>query len=81
MFPLQGTLRQEDVNGPIKACTSIANLWLFVHALSFLNADRQARKQHLRFLCLWYDFAGFEPPTCMKVPRGTQTQSGCFKYF
>ena len=29
---------------PIKACALIANLRLFAHALSFLNAERQARK-------------------------------------
>ena len=35
---------------PIKVCTMITNLWLFVHALYYLNAERQGRKQHVPFL-------------------------------
>ena len=34
---------------PIKACNIVTNLWLFVHALSFLNAEHEARKQHVPF--------------------------------
>jgi len=36
---------------PIKACASIANIWLYVRTLScFLNSEHQARKQHVPFV-------------------------------
>ena len=33
-----------------QTCTLVAKLWLFVHALSILNAERQVKKQHVLFL-------------------------------
>ena len=48
---------QEEAIRPIKASVMIANLWLFVDALSSLNAEIQARQQHIPFLSLWYDSA------------------------
>ena len=41
---------EEEANRPIKVCTVVGGLWLFSHALSFGNAERQSRKQHISFL-------------------------------
>ena len=44
---------------PITACAIIANICLFGHALSFLKAEFQARKQHIPFLkSLVHDLIG-----------------------
>jgi len=44
---------------PIKSYKMIANLWLVVSALSFLNAERQGSKQHIQ-VSLWNDSAGLQ---------------------
>jgi len=49
---------QEEAIKPIEAWVIILELWLFVHALSFLNAEHQARKQHRPFYASADEVAG-----------------------
>ena len=64
------------------ACVMVDNLWVFVHATSFLNAEHQTSKQHAPFfLSLWFNSAevGFERLTSQTHSRRSNhygTESG-----
>ena len=62
MSYFQGTSRQEEAISPFKACPMIANMCLFVCAISSLNTDCKARNQQeticIFFPSFWYDCQG-----------------------
>ena len=55
---MSSLLRNFNAMRHIKACYMIANIWLFVRALSLLKVERESRSSTEHFLSLWYDLAG-----------------------